>query len=46
MRKWLLIILLILDVNFSQNEANIWCFGINAGLDFNSSSPVVLTMDN
>ena len=28
---------------FSQNEANIWYFGINAGLDFNSGSPVALT---
>ncbi|WP_458628631.1 T9SS type B sorting domain-containing protein [Winogradskyella sp. PC D3.3] len=25
-----------------QNEANIWYFGFNAGLDFNSGSPVVL----
>jgi hypothetical protein len=26
----------------AQNEANIWYFGNNAGLDFNSGSPVVL----
>src|SRR6185295_1528396 len=25
---------------FAQKEANIWCFGNNAGLDFNSGSPV------
>src|ERR1051326_6917694 len=24
----------------AQKEANVWCFGINAGLDFNSGSPV------
>ncbi len=28
---------------FSQKEANIWYFGRNAGLDFNSGSPVPLT---
>lgn len=28
---------------FSQGEANIWYFGENAGLDFNSGSPVALT---
>lgn len=27
---------------FSQGEANIWYFGVNAGLDFNSGSPVPL----
>ena len=27
---------------FSQGEANIWYFGNNAGLDFNSGAPVVL----
>jgi len=26
--------------SYSQNEANIWCFGVDAGLDFNSGSPV------
>ncbi len=26
--------------SFSQKEANIWCFGDSAGLDFNSGSPV------
>jgi len=30
-------------LSFSQNEAAIWYFGQNAGLDFNSGSPVVLT---
>ncbi|MFH0893481.1 MAG: T9SS type A sorting domain-containing protein [Bacteroidota bacterium] len=29
--------------SFSQNEKNIWYFGDNAGLDFNSGSPVALT---
>lgn len=28
---------------FTQGEANIWYFGQNAGLDFNSGSPVALT---
>ena len=28
---------------FSQKQANIWYFGENAGLDFNSSPPVTLT---
>jgi gliding motility-associated-like protein len=28
---------------YAQGEANIWYFGRNAGLDFNSGSPVVLT---
>ncbi|WP_218841800.1 T9SS type B sorting domain-containing protein [Winogradskyella ursingii] len=31
------------NIGFAQNEANIWYFGNNAGLDFNSGSPVVLT---
>lgn len=29
-------------ISFSQNEANIWYFGRNAGLDFNSGAPEVL----
>lgn len=28
---------------FSQGEANIWYFGFNAGLDFNSGTPIALT---
>ncbi|MDB4443587.1 gliding motility-associated C-terminal domain-containing protein [Saprospiraceae bacterium] len=28
---------------FSQKEANIWYFGHNAGLDFNSGEPIALT---
>ena len=27
----------------AQNEGNIWYFGLNAGLDFNSGTPVALT---
>ncbi|MUU77776.1 T9SS type B sorting domain-containing protein [Winogradskyella endarachnes] len=30
-------------VGVSQNEANIWYFGENAGLDFNSGIPIALT---
>jgi gliding motility-associated-like protein len=28
---------------FAQNEANVWYFGINAGIDFNGSQPVALS---
>jgi PKD repeat protein len=30
----------IINTAFAQKEGNIWCFGNNAGLDFNSGSPV------
>jgi len=44
MKPPLLAILLFFSLTvFSQGEANIWYFGENAGLDFNSGSPVVLT---
>lgn len=36
------IILINTSISFSQKEANIWYFGENAGLDFNSGSPVAL----
>ena len=43
MKKTLLIIVLFLSLGcFAQGEANIWYFGQNAGLDFNSGSPVAL----
>jgi gliding motility-associated-like protein len=29
--------------SFAQKEAAIWYFGVNAGLDFNSGSPIALT---
>lgn len=32
-----------MSVSYSQGEANIWYFGYNAGLDFNSGTPVALT---
>jgi hypothetical protein len=35
-------ILLTSQQTIAQGEANIWCFGENAGLDFNSGSPVPL----
>ncbi len=38
----LLILFFVINVGFSQNEANIWYFGNHAGLDFNSGSPVIL----
>ena len=43
-KNLLLFILLFFFLKiFSQGEANIWYFGINAGIDFNSGSPVALT---
>lgn len=38
----IVLILLIPNVGFTQNEANIWYFGENAGLDFNSGTPIPL----
>jgi gliding motility-associated-like protein len=35
-------IILLVNFCFSQNEANNWYFGVNAGLDFSSGSPVPL----
>ena len=44
MKKTLILsFLFCLNLVFSQGEANIWYFGGNAGLDFNSGSPVALT---
>jgi gliding motility-associated-like protein len=37
------IALLFATPSFAQKEAAIWYFGVNAGLDFNSGSPVPLT---
>jgi hypothetical protein len=41
--KLVLLFSLFFNIVFSQGEANIWYFGYNAGLDFNSGSPVALT---
>ena len=40
--KILLLLCIVLNISysFSQGEANIWYFGANAGLDFNSGTPV------
>ena len=43
MKKFFYLFFLVSYLGFSQNEANIWYFGNNAGLDFNSGSPVALT---
>tara|TARA_R110001583_G_scaffold4351_5_gene25293 strand:+ start:26271 stop:29834 length:3564 start_codon:yes stop_codon:yes gene_type:complete len=44
MRRLVLFLLFILPlISYSQKEAAIWYFGQNAGLDFNSGAPVVLT---
>lgn len=37
------LVLLFNILAFSQGEANIWYFGENAGLNFNSGSPVAIT---
>src|SRR5690554_1205427 len=39
---WVLIVLFNYNIGFSQNEANIWYFGQNAGLDFTNGDPVPL----
>src|SRR5690554_6495488 len=38
-----MLFILSMSVSYSQGEANIWYFGYNAGLDFNSGTPVALT---
>ena len=47
MYKWRLLALLVLQLlctsTFAQGEANIWYFGVNAGLDFNYNPPIALT---
>ena len=43
MNNIIFILIFLPAVVFSQNEANIWYFGENAGIDFNSGSPVALT---
>lgn len=40
--RLLFIFIFASNLSFSQQEANIWYFGRNAGLDFNSGSPVIL----
>lgn len=42
--RYFTIIFLFFNLNcFAQGEANFWYFGSNAGLDFNSGTPVVKT---
>jgi len=38
----LLVYILLSNLCYSQKEDNIWYFGIEAGLDFNSGSPIAL----
>lgn len=40
---FVLLLFLITTPLFAQKEAAIWYFGYNAGLDFNSGSPIALT---
>ena len=43
MKKTVILLFFLLHFSvFSQGEANIWYFGLNAGLDFNSGNPVTL----
>lgn len=42
MQRWSFIVILITSMSYAQKEANIWYFGENAGIDFNSGSPIVL----
>ncbi|WP_299675603.1 T9SS type B sorting domain-containing protein [uncultured Tenacibaculum sp.] len=44
MKKALLLLTIISSIHlFAQKEANIWYFGRNAGIDFNTSPPTALT---
>jgi gliding motility-associated-like protein len=44
MKNFLRVFIFLITVNtYAQKEANYWYFGENAGLDFSSGSPVVLT---
>lgn len=44
MKKYISAFLLLYSIlSFSQGEANIWYFGENAGVDFNSGSAVAIT---
>jgi len=40
---FVIVFLVLVTPSFAQKEAAIWYFGNNAGLDFNSGSPVALT---
>jgi|GEM_PF-347225 len=40
---FILLIILLVSKAHAQGETNIWYFGENAGLDFNSGSPVAIT---
>ena len=45
MNKHLLILWVLVSLSlqaFSQNQANIWMFGLNAGIDFNSNPPTAI----
>jgi gliding motility-associated-like protein len=37
------ILVFLVSMSFAQKPTNIWTFGKNAGLDFNSGSPVIMT---
>lgn len=44
MKQVFILLLIIINLSlFAQKEANIWYFGYNAGLDFNSGEPQVTT---
>jgi len=41
--RFLIFSIIISSISFAQKQSNIWYFGANAGLDFNSGTPVALT---
>lgn len=44
MKKFLSLLILLISINsIAQGEANVWYFGHNAGLDFNTIPPTALT---
>ncbi len=43
MKNIFFILILLNFESFAQKEGNIWYFGAQAGIDFNSGSPIALT---
>ena len=43
MKKFLITVIIIPFLCFSQKQGNIWYFGNHVGLDFSSGSPIILT---
>ena len=43
MGRYILVLLLTVTLSYGQMQNKIWYFGANAGIDFNSGTPVALT---